>query len=79
LNKQKLEDRMAAVGLSARQKSVLRKMSALEKPYFTSQEWARQAGYSADTALREIRILLNQRILQKLPKGGRSTCYKITF
>lgn len=76
-NKQKLEDKMANVGLSARQKSVLRKISALEKPHFTSQDWARVAGYSADTALREIRILLNQRILQKLPKGGRSTCYKI--
>jgi Fic family protein len=79
LNKQKLEDKMAAVGLSARQKSVLRKMSALEKPYFTSQEWAREAGYSTDTALREIRMLLNLRLLQKLPRGGRSTCYKIVL
>jgi Fic family protein len=54
-------------------------MSALEKPYFTSQEWAREAGYSTDTALREIRMLLNLRLLQKLPRGGRSSCYKIVL
>lgn len=77
LSKQKLEDKMAELGLSARQKQVLRKIAAIEKSNFTSQEWAQIAGYSPDTALREIRILLNNRVIQKLPGGGRSTRYKI--
>jgi len=76
-SRQKLEDKMAALGLSARQKRILQKLSALEKPNFTCQEWAEIADYSPDTALREIRIMLNQGMLQKLPKGGRSTRYKI--
>jgi Fic family protein len=79
ISRQKLEDKMSALGLSGRQKRILQKLSTLEKPNFTCQEWSEIAGYSADTALREIRMLLNQRMLQKLPKGGRSTRYKIVF
>jgi len=54
-------------------------MFSLEKAQFTSIEWAEEGGYSADTALREIRSLLNLRLLQKMPKGGRSTRYRISI
>lgn len=79
VGKQKLEDKMSSLGLSLRQKKVLRKMFSLEKAQFTSSEWAEEGGYSADTALREIRSLLNLRLLQKMPKGGRSTRYRISI
>jgi len=75
--KQKLEDKMSAIGLSLRQKKILRKMATREKQHFTSSDWAETGGYSPDTALREIRTLLNLRILQKMPSGGRSTRYRI--
>lgn len=78
VSRQKLEDKMSALGLSMRQKHVLRKIAVREKPQFTSNDWAEAGGYSADTALREIRTLLNQRILQKMPKGGRSTRYRLS-
>jgi Fic family protein len=77
--RQKLEDKIAALGLTGRQKTVLRKMAAREKSQFTSNDWALAGGYSNDTALREIRALLNLRILQKLPGGGRSTRYRISL
>ena len=79
ISRQKLEDKMSELGLPGRQKRILQKLSATEKTNFTCQEWADMANYSADTALREIRMLLNMRMLQKLPKGGRSTRYKIVF
>ena len=78
MGKQKLEDKMSSLGLTTRQKTLLRKMAAREKAQFTSNDWAETAGYSADTALREIRALLNLRILQKMPKGGRSTRYRLS-
>lgn len=77
MSRQKLEDKMSALGLTMRQKQILRKMATREKLPFTSNEWADAGGYSSDTALREIRVLLNQRILQKMPNGGRSTRYRI--
>ncbi|MFN4914448.1 MAG: Fic family protein [Sphingomonadales bacterium] len=75
--RQKLEDKMSALGLSARQKGIIRKIANREKGPFTSSEWAEAAGYSPDTALREIRTLLNLRFLQKMPSGGRSTRYRL--
>lgn len=70
VGKQKLEDKMSSLGLSLRQKKVLRKMFSLEKAQFTSIEWAEEGGYSADTALREIRSLLNLRLLKKCQKAA---------
>jgi Uncharacterized conserved protein len=43
----------------------------------TSSKWAKIAKCSPDTALRDIRNLLNKNILQKNPSGGRSTNYKL--
>ncbi len=79
LSRQKLEDKMSSLGLSARQKEMLRKMATREKGQFTSSDWAEVAGYSPDTALREIRTLLNLRMLQKMPSGGRSTRYRVFY
>ena len=77
LSRQKLEDKMSALGLTGPQKGMIRKMATREKGQFTTSDWAAEAGYSPDTALREIRTLLNLRMLQKMPSGGRSTRYRI--
>jgi Fic family protein len=77
ITKQKLEEKMEFKGLTINQKQVLRTLSQQETPYFTSADWAAVAGYSKDTALREIRTLLNLRLIQKLSHGGRSTRYRI--
>lgn len=41
----------------------------------TSTKWAKICKCSQDTALRDIRDLLEKQILQKLPSGSRSTAY----
>jgi Fic family protein len=43
----------------------------------TTSKWAKIAKCSQDTALRDIQDLLNKKILQKNPSGGRSTNYKL--
>jgi Fic family protein len=43
----------------------------------TSSKWAKICKCSQDTALRDIRDLLEKQILEKLPGGSRSTAYDI--
>jgi Fic family protein len=43
----------------------------------TSSKWAKIARCSADTALRDINDLINKKVLQKNPAGGRSTNYEL--
>ena len=43
----------------------------------TSSKWAKICKCSQDTALRDIRDLLEKKILQKLPGGSRSTAYAL--
>ena len=42
---------------------------------FTTSKWAKINKCSPDTALRDIRDLVNKGVLKKLPGGGRSTAY----
>jgi Fic family protein len=43
----------------------------------TTSKWAKIAKCSQDTALRDIQDLINKKILQKNPSGGRSTSYDL--
>jgi Fic family protein len=42
-----------------------------------SGKWAKIAGCSPDTALRDIQFLLEEGILEKAGAGGRSTGYRL--
>jgi Fic family protein len=43
----------------------------------TSSKWAKIAGCSPDTALRDIEDLMKRGVLKKDPAGGRSTSYSL--
>ena len=43
----------------------------------TSSKWAKIEKCSPDTALRDIKGLINRGVLQKDPGGGRSTSYSL--
>jgi Fic family protein len=43
----------------------------------TSSKWAKICKCSQDTALRDIKNLLEKQILKKLPGGSRSTAYAL--
>jgi Fic family protein len=45
----------------------------------TSSKWAKIAKSSPDTALRDIRDLIEKQILEKEEGGGRSTSYRIKY
>jgi Fic family protein len=47
------------------------------KGHLTTSKYARLAGCSNDTALRDIRELLERGIIVKNPGGGRSTSYRL--
>jgi Fic family protein len=43
----------------------------------TTQKWAKLAQCSHDTALRDIQALIDQGVLKKDERGGRSTSYSL--
>jgi Fic family protein len=60
---------------NVRQKKILDKLLDDSLGSLTSSKWARIVHCSQDTALRDIQKLMEQGILQKLDRGGRSTAY----
>lgn len=44
---------------------------------FTTAKWAKIARCSQDTALRDINGLVELRVLERSPAGGRSTKYEL--
>lgn len=58
-----------------RQRKMLNKLLDGFDGNLTSSKWAKICKCSQDTALRDIRDLLEKQILQKLPGGSRSTAY----
>ncbi len=83
LKKARFADRFSALPFNGRQRIMIRKLMeegasatpAENKGRITSSQWARIAGCSQDTALRDIQDLMERRILVKEPAGGRSTQY----
>jgi Fic family protein len=61
-----------------RQRLVINRMLDDFKGFLTSSKYAKLAKCSTDTALRDIRELLNREILVANPSGGRSTSYRLT-
>jgi Fic family protein len=60
-----------------RQKKVLNMLLDGFDGKLTTTKWARLTKCSQDTALRDIQDLIDEKILYKLPSGGRSTAYEL--
>ena len=60
-----------------RQKKILNKLLDGFDGKLTSSKWAKIGKCSQDTALRDIKDLIDKQILYKLPEGGRSTGYAL--
>lgn len=77
LYKHKFWSKLATEVLNSRQILLINKLLDDFTAQLTSSKWAKIAKCSPDTALRDIRDLLNKNILQKNTSGGRSTNYKL--
>ncbi len=64
--------------LNQRQRSVLNKLIDGFDGKLKSSKWAKIAKCSPDTALRDIKDLIDKRILRQDQQGGRSTNYELT-
>lgn len=61
--------------INERQRKILNKILDGFDGKLTSSKWAKINKCSQDTALRDIRDLIEKGILQQEPQGGRSTNY----
>jgi Fic family protein len=68
-------DKHTATALNERQRLLINKLLDGFTGKLNSSKWAKIAKCSQDTALRDIRDLLQKNILEKEPAGGRSTSY----
>jgi Fic family protein len=75
LAKARFWQRWAGVSLNERQIKLLNQLLDGFDGTLTSGKWAKIAKCSPDTALRDITVLLDMRVLKKSEAGGRSTCY----
>ena len=63
--------------VNERQRKVINRLLDGFEGKLSSSKYAKLAKCSADTALRDIRILLDQGILVQYPGGGRNTSYRL--
>jgi Fic family protein len=77
LHKAKLWRRINPNPVNDRQRKVIHRILDDFKGHLTTSKYARIANCSNDTALRDIRELLERGILVKNPAGGRSTSYRL--
>lgn len=63
--------------LNARQRLMLNRLLDGFEGKLTSSKWAKITKSSQNTALRDIQDLVDKKILQKEPQGGRSTNYEL--
>lgn len=75
LAKARFWQRRTGITLNERQVKLLNRLLDGFEGKLTSGKWARIAGCSPDTALRDINELLELGVLRRLPGGGRSTAY----
>lgn len=77
IRQHELSEKMNRESLKPRQKSIIRSLQQAGHAHFTSTLYASAGKISQDTAIRDLRMLMNRGIVQKLPGGGRSTRYKL--
>jgi Fic family protein len=77
LHKAELWQRINRGPINERQRDVINRMLDDFKGHLTTSKYAKLAKCSTDTALRDIRELLERGILVKNPGGGRSTSYHL--
>ena len=77
LHKAKLWQRINLNPVNERQRRVINRMLDNFKGHLTTSKYAKLVECSTDTALRDIRELLERGIIVKNPGGGRSTSYRL--
>lgn len=77
LTKARFWQHWSDIAMNARQIKLLNRLLDGFEGKLTSSKWAKIAGCSPDTALRDITALLNHGVLLKLDAGGRSTSYEL--
>ncbi len=77
LAKARIWERAAGLALHERQRRVLNRVLDGFEGKLTTSKWARLAKCSADTALRDIRALVDRGLLARNPGGGRNTSYRL--
>lgn len=77
LNKARVWQRINRRPVNERQRHVINKMLSGFKGFLSTSKYATLAKCSTDTALRDIRELLERGILVQNPGGGRSTSYRL--
>ena len=77
LHKARLWQRINAQPVNGRQRKLINRMLDDFQGHLTTSKYARLAKCSNDTALRDIRELLERGIIVKNPGGGRSTSYRL--
>ncbi len=77
LYKARLWQRINPTPVNERQRKVINRMLDNFKGHLTTSKYAKLAGCSNDTALRDIHALLERGIIVKNPGGGRSTSYRL--
>ena len=77
LRKAEFWDRHQETQLNSRQRLMLNKLLEGFEGKLKSSKWSKIAKCSADTALRDIKDLMDKGILQKEASGGRSTNYEL--
>ena len=70
-------ERVAQISISDRQRAVLNRLLDGFEGKLTTTKWAKLGTCSHDTALRDIRDLIEHGVLQRAPGGGRSTSYSL--
>jgi len=77
LTRSKFWEKNNNVDFNSRQRMMLTKLLDDFEGKLTSSKWARMAKCSQDTSLRDIQDLVEKKILEKEPGGGRSTSYRL--
>lgn len=77
LNKARMWQRINQRPVNDRQRQVINRMVNGFKGFLSTSKYAKLAKCSPDTALRDIRELLDRGILVQNPGGGRSTSYRL--
>jgi Fic family protein len=77
LHKAQLWQRVNARPVNDRQRTVIHRLLGDFERHLTTSKYAKLTGCSPDTALRDVRELLERGVLVQNPGGGRSTSYRL--